>query len=606
LFSRIDAKPSIRVALLHCFNLAFRTYVLFQQWRVMHFQSSKKPDHSPNPEAAESNAGDHSKTNRTEMSPSEALAQRLGQVHSLSSTAYQFLVQPMSASDLSEESLGGLSAGESMTLELVAPLMREHAVRRDLTADVAQSIARGLFVALSEIATHRNGLSQPLVDLNLLSTLLPVYLAVGQNKKDDSLAETFILLAEFASISQISNLLGSDLGVWLDQQMDLDQSPELALKKAFDIDVNMVARQFLQPATSSGGNPTPDTCDRKSIDEKRRQQIWQLAQQWQRGDGMIKVDPTMALERIDWHRLQLHWQDLRRELYAPTGSAETAGEESNSRDDFEPLADGDIPEIDPTDSDSLVGRLDQAQHVHGRGAAGQQSATTTSALASLDRCEEILEEEEALSSGASSSGASSSGVSSSGLGATNQTPTSDAAESSTQRSAGNASNIVEVRSASDPKLVEAFSEQLAQCRRRGGSMALLITKSLPTDENGTSVTVPDEIWQTRFMELAREASETDQLRCFQTRENELAIIIEDLDRPEVAAIARECLDNASIVHRDSNQLATKTELSLAVGISYVALPARSFSVEQLMDSAWRCLSAAEKQGSGSIKTIEVF
>lgn len=137
-------------------------------------------------------------------------------------------------------------------------------------------------------------------------------------------------------------------------------------------------------------------------------------------------------------------------------------------------------------------------------------------------------------------------------------------------------------------------------------MALLITKSLPTDENGTSVTVPDEIWQTRFMELAREASETDQLRCFQTRENELAIIIEDLDRPEVAAIARECLDNASIVHRDSNQLATKTELSLAVGISYVALPARSFSVEQLMDSAWRCLSAAEKQGSGSIKTIEVF
>lgn len=83
-------------------------------------------------------------------------------------------------------------------------------------------------------------------------------------------------------------------------------------------------------------------------------------------------------------------------------------------------------------------------------------------------------------------------------------------------------------------------------------------------------------------------------------------MIEDVERPVVMAIAREGLLEAGEAHRQACGLGAESATALVSGISFVSSPARSFKIQQLIDSAWRCLEGATDQGSGSVKSIEVY
>ena len=87
---------------------------------------------------------------------------------------------------------------------------------------------------------------------------------------------------------------------------------------------------------------------------------------------------------------------------------------------------------------------------------------------------------------------------------------------------------------------------------------------------------------------------------------ELALIVDDLARNEVTAILRETLEYASQPSDLVSSMVDTPHTPLVCGVACVASPSKRFQIDQLIDSAWRCLAASKLQGPGTVKSLEVF
>ena len=164
--------------------------------------------------------------------------------------------------------------------------------------------------------------------------------------------------------------------------------------------------------------------------------------------------------------------------------------------------------------------------------------------------------------------------------------------------------VVEIRSSDDPKLTSALDQQLSECRARQGSIALIVVRSL----SNTGLRPDGELthWQKSFVESIRANTDGEELRGFITPTNEVAMMVEDVDRSELTTLTREAIQQAANTHGELPSLAANSTVHLIAGMSFVSEPTRSFRFQQLTDSAWRCLEGAASQGSGAVKSIEVF
>ncbi len=166
--------------------------------------------------------------------------------------------------------------------------------------------------------------------------------------------------------------------------------------------------------------------------------------------------------------------------------------------------------------------------------------------------------------------------------------------------------VVEIRSSSDPNLVRALEHQLDECRSNQGSLALLVVRQIHRDAAKHRPKGCLELWQQSLVNHIRDNTEAGDIRGFMSPEDDLAMLVEDMDRPEVTAVVREAIQKASVAHQDFNELAAESTIPLIAGIAFVASPARSFHLKQLIDAAWKCLDAAGNQGAGSVKSIECY
>ena len=163
--------------------------------------------------------------------------------------------------------------------------------------------------------------------------------------------------------------------------------------------------------------------------------------------------------------------------------------------------------------------------------------------------------------------------------------------------------FVEIRSARDPQLSSNLDQSLQHCRNEQGTMALVVAKQLATDSGSQSQEFQN--WQSRFIELMDTHGESSSVRGFISGDGELSLVFQDVERAELGQWIRESFAKINVANEESS-LATTVALPLVAGVAMVTAPSRSFKIDQLIQSAWRCLDGASKQGAGAVKTIEVY
>lgn len=116
-------------------------------------------------------------------------------------------------------------------------------------------------------------------------------------------------------------------------------------------------------------------------------------------------------------------------------------------------------------------------------------------------------------------------------------------------------------------------------------------------------------WQQRLVNWLSEQPTVQEPLAFLTRDQQLALIVLDNDRNEMAKILRDGLVEAltgkkTQISGDLSQVNIPAKFH--VGIASASSPSASLDPEEFIASAERCLGVAQRLGKASIKSIEVF
>jgi len=168
--------------------------------------------------------------------------------------------------------------------------------------------------------------------------------------------------------------------------------------------------------------------------------------------------------------------------------------------------------------------------------------------------------------------------------------------------------FVEIRSSNDPQLSETLDSHLQRCRSEHGSMALVVVQMIKPEEAGensaSSIRLPE--WQRVVIEQLHKATDGSASRGFVCQAGELALIVDGMERNEVTAVLREVLEIACRPIEVVSQMIETPDLPLVCGVACVTSPSKGFKIDQLTNTAWRCLEAAKTQGAGAVKSLEVY
>ena len=171
-----------------------------------------------------------------------------------------------------------------------------------------------------------------------------------------------------------------------------------------------------------------------------------------------------------------------------------------------------------------------------------------------------------------------------------------------ESSIANDHRFVEIRSSRDPQLSSNLEQMLEHCRSEQGTMALVVAKRIAQDSASAQ---HFQNWQSLFIEYMDAHGESTNVRGFISGDGELSLVFQDVDRAELGQWIRDSFAKINNAKEDST-LATTVTLPLVAGVAMVSAPSRSFKIDELIQSAWRCLDGASKQGAGAVKTIEVY
>jgi hypothetical protein len=160
--------------------------------------------------------------------------------------------------------------------------------------------------------------------------------------------------------------------------------------------------------------------------------------------------------------------------------------------------------------------------------------------------------------------------------------------------------LVEIRTGSDPQLRNNLDQLLQQCRSEQTTLSMAVVSRL-----GQAGSEPSGQWHSSFIDALMEQSEASDLKGFVTEAGELALVFADVDRSQLSHWIRESFGSMNR-HKPKSGMVTADVDPLVAGIAMVNAPARAFRIDQLIDSAWRCMDGAAIQGTHAVKTIEVY
>jgi HD-like signal output (HDOD) protein/GGDEF domain-containing protein len=92
--------------------------------------------------------------------------------------------------------------------------------------------------------------------------------------------------------------------------------------------------------------------------------------------------------------------------------------------------------------------------------------------------------------------------------------------------------------------------------------------------------------------------------CFPTGERQFAILLEDCDRRDAVEWLRHLLGDLRNWLQGKSGL-RQTTVTVSTGLASLAVPSKNFPCEELIESAERCLNAAQLQGGDALKSIDL-
>lgn len=451
----------------------------------------------------------------------------------------------------------------------------------------------------------------------MLYSMMPLYINVDQTQIAVGTDQAFELLYEAMILISLDSCVGYELVELLCDEKQYLSPPCDALKSSFNYNLGDISK-FLETIAAGEASNKPSAAP---VTMPHRSGYWSLALQWMRGTNHITIPPELAVGHVAWHLAKDHWNSLLAELHrnvAPQPKvAVTTSVNASQSIETNHLS----PPCKPLLGNLAKSAIETELSENCKSNPEQCPSRANTAVESRSVVENKLADAFSTSGGchkqigpASHATLSNNHqdnlkngmpLNESSSGAVKSLSLSDSA---TPNSCSQA-EIIELRSANDPQLATRLDAQLIRCRDTQGSLALAVVKQVKSSEkhSGSQGIHPGLLdWQSYLIDELTEATDNRLARGFVTGNGELALIVEDTDRNELTQIIREAVDKMTRVAALTVDMIERPSIALASGIACVTSPSKSFKIDQLVQAAWRCLTAAESQGAGAVKSIEVY
>ncbi len=430
-------------------------------------------------------------------------------------------------------------------MKLLAPLLQENLATGHRTIDRCEPLACGMDLALQWLL-HRSPERREQMACWALHALLPLYLynASESGPSRPVLVESISLLREYLLVQVLDEVLEGELFQWLDSH-PTGWNGSGSMLQPLGIALSSLAQHSFAPKTSAKQSPSASgTMDHHALSDQRRTALWQLVDPLLNDKHSITIPKELNIEKLSWQRIKTHFHD-----WLKLFSGKIVEQESKL----------DLSLLE-SQAEGILAKAEQQL-------AQAFAETTFQSATPLTHSEDTFESQESNHDSSH-----------------DRTSAAAPAPSKKQNSESSISPLfipiedeclIEIRSSDDPKLIRSLDQQLSDCRARQGSIALVIARTIhPTTQPQPEGQLA--LWQQAFVEHLRENAESEHLRGFLTTQGEVAMMLEDLDKPVVAAIVREGLTQAAQVQREASGLGVESVLPLIAGVSYVSSPAAPF------------------------------
>lgn len=175
-----------------------------------------------------------------------------------------------------------------------------------------------------------------------------------------------------------------------------------------------------------------------------------------------------------------------------------------------------------------------------------------------------------------------------------------------QREQTTTPKLIEIRCSNDGQLGNSLDRWLEDVRAEQGILTLVSVRFVGDVASHPKPQDAIPWWQTAWLQCMGAALDSTHPRGFVTESGDIGILYRDLDRTELSQRVREAFDKMHKVLVATKCLAENRPAPLNAGIATVHAPAKSFSMQHLMDATWRCLGNAASQGHAAVKSIEVY
>jgi len=156
----------------------------------------------------------------------------------------------------------------------------------------------------------------------------------------------------------------------------------------------------------------------------------------------------------------------------------------------------------------------------------------------------------------------------------------------------------------DPAFLGMLASIAASCRQSRGPLSLVFAE-IDHFDDVTLTRGPEGAQRiVRLLGTMCLSVGPADLICRQTRDERYALILPGFDRQAAVEVAQQLLRDMRRVGSMS-AAEGQTTMTVSVGVAAVSLPPKNFDPEDLIDSAQRCLSAAQLSGGNALKSIEI-
>lgn len=450
----------------------------------------------------------------------------------------------------------------------------------------------------------------------IAASLLPLYRALATGRLQEGLAQTRFRLGESLVLIGLNECL--QLRQLLDASVGPQCSPHRSLNELLKIDPANI--HYLISSTLDGYNQARDQYNNDTVrqlldyrageklpvshqvpDWANPQLLWVLSNEITSSRAELVLPRSWIDVPVPWNKISSHWIELECHLSSMRSDSEKArngklSSESNYKADGEELLPGSSDRS--SDSDDAYSKasaiVDAAQF-------GMESLDT------MDAIDRVLESELSKPRPADRQ--------------RNLRPSNVPGAAAPIAPVAKKEPIIvpkvligEISNHNDPAFANVVRRQVGVCKQEDRSICLSMIQVTALDlRENQSLSAPHDNglnrWQQKLVNWICDHPELKQPAAFLTRDGHLILVVMDTERNAMTRILRQGLYEILTGQKndlDSDLSKVNIPAKFHAGISSTSSPGASFEFEELIASAHRCFSAAQRLGSASIKSIEVF